>query len=60
MAIFIVRIGCYLKRGRLRTAFGIDCFALRILLRDEGLNLQFAELQIGFYAEERLRTADER
>ena len=60
MAILIVGISCYLKRGRLRTAFGIDCFALRILLRDEGLNLQFAELQIGFYAEERLRTTNKR
>ena len=60
MAVLLIVIDRDLKLLGLAAALARDGLRLRLLLRDDRLQLEFAELQVGAYAEERCRPPDER
>ena len=60
MAVFIIVVNGNLVLGCLCASFGAYCLAFRILLRNDGLYFQFAELQIGFDAEQGLASRNQR
>ena len=57
VAVFIVLVGRELITGQLHTALTADGLTAGFLLRDNGLHLQFAKLQIGANTKQGGRTA---
>ena len=60
MAVLVVVVAADVKSRHLRTALTANRLRLTVLLRDQGLDFQFAELQVGLHAKQRLAAADER
>ena len=60
MAVFIVVIGFYLILRQLRTTLRRYSLGSRFFLRNDCLDIQFTELQVGTETEQRRSTFDER
>ena len=60
MSVLVVTVTGYIELSHLRTAFAADGLRFAVLLRDEGLDTELTELEVGLDTEQSLAAADER
>ena len=60
MSVLVVAVTGDIELRHLGATFGADRLTLRVLLADQGLDAQLAELEVGLDTKQRLATTDKR